>query len=104
MNRVDPAETALGEGSASYLYSLDISWTNAADNENAINWTRAAWSEMKPFSRGGAYLNFPGQGEEGEELLRASYGSDNYDRRVKLKAKYDPSNLFRLNQNIPPGN
>ena len=103
MNRVDPAETAFGERRANYLYSLDTSWTNPADNEKAINWTRAAWSEMKPFSRGGAYLNFPGQGEEGEELLRASYGSDNYDRLVKLKTKYDPSNLLRLNQNIRPG-
>ena len=102
MNRVDPAETALGERRANYLYSLDTSWTDPAHNESAIAWTRDAWAEMKPFSRGGVYLNFPGQGEEGEELLRASYGSDNYDRLVKLKIKYDPSNLFRLNQNIFP--
>jgi len=103
MNRVDPAETALGERRANFLYSLDTSWTDPTDSERAIAWTRAAWSEMKPFSRGGAYLNFPGQGEEGEALLRASYGSDNYDRLVKLKTRYDPSNLFRLNQNIVPG-
>ena len=102
MNRVDPAETALGERSAPYLYSLDTSWTDPADNESAIAWTRSAWAEMNPFSRGGAYLNFPGQGEEGEALLRASYGSANYDRLVALKTKYDPANLFRLNQNILP--
>jgi FAD/FMN-containing dehydrogenase len=57
---------------------------------------------MQPFSRGGAYLNFPGQGEEGEALLRASYGDANYERLVDLKTKYDPENVFRLNQNIPP--
>ena len=102
MNRVDPAETALGERRAPYLYSLDTSWTDPADNDGAIAWTREAWAEMKPFSRGGAYLNFPGQGEECETLLRASYGSANYDRLVELKTKYDPSNLFRLNQNIVP--
>jgi len=102
MNRVNPGSTALGERRANYLYSLDTSWTDPADNASAIAWTRDAWSEMKPFSRGGSYLNFPGQGEEGEELLRASYGSDNYDRLVKLKTKYDPGNLFRLNQNIRP--
>jgi FAD/FMN-containing dehydrogenase len=102
MNRVDPAKTALGERSAPYLLSLDTSWTDPAENERAIAWTRAAWAEMKPFSRGGAYLNFPGQGEEGEALLRASYGSANYDRLVELKTKYDPTNLFRLNQNILP--
>jgi hypothetical protein len=102
MNRVDPAETALGVRSANYLYSLDSSWVDSADNESAIAWTREAWAEMQPFSGGGAYLNFPGQGEEGEGLLRASYGNDNYDRLVNLKRKYDPSNLFRLNQNISP--
>ena len=84
MNRVDPAETALGERSAPYLCSFDTSWTDPADNESAINWTREAWAELKPFSRGSAYLNFPGQGEEGEALLRASYGSANYDRLVEL--------------------
>ncbi len=57
---------------------------------------------MKRFSRGGVYLNFPGLGKEGETMLRASYGDTNYDRLVELKTKYDPTNLFRLNQNIPP--
>jgi FAD/FMN-containing dehydrogenase len=57
---------------------------------------------MQDYSKGGTYLNFPGQGEEGETLLRASYGSDNYDRLVEIKTKYDPTNMFRLNQNIRP--
>jgi FAD/FMN-containing dehydrogenase len=104
MNRVAPEATALGERSANYLFSLDTSWTDPADSKTAIAWTRDAWAEMQPFSRGGSYLNFPGEGEEGEALLRASYGSDNYDRLVELKSKFDPANLFRLNQNILPGN
>ena len=87
---------------ASYLYSLDTSWTDHADDQRAIAWTRDAWAEMQDYSNGGAYLNFPGQGEEGETLLRASYGSDNYDRLVEIKNKYDPANLFRMNQNIRP--
>ena len=102
MNRVNPVETALGIRSANYLLSLDTSWTDSADNESAIAWTREAWAEMQPYSGGGSYLNFPGQGEEGEVLLRASYGSNNYDSLVNLKRKYDPTNLFRLNQNISP--
>jgi len=102
MNRIDPAETALGVRDASYLYSLDTSWTDHADDERAIAWTRDAWAEMQDYSNGGSYLNFPGQGEEGETLLRASYGSENYDRLVEIKTKYDPSNMFRLNQNIKP--
>jgi FAD/FMN-containing dehydrogenase len=103
MNRVAPSDTALGERSANYLLSFDTSWTDPADNKSAIAWTRDAWAEMQAFSRGGIYLNFPGEGEEGESLLRASYGSDNYDRLVELKTKFDPANLFRLNQNILPG-
>jgi len=102
MNRVDPSQTALGVRDASYLYSLDTSWTDHADDERAIAWTRDAWAEMQDYSKGGTYLNFPGQGEEGETLLRASYGSDNYDRLVEIKTKYDPTNMFRLNQNIRP--
>ena len=102
MNRVDPSDTALGVRDASFLYSLDISWTDPADDESAIAWTREAWAGMRDYSNGGAYLNFPGRGEEGERLLRASYGSDNYDRLVDIKTKYDPDNLFRMNQNIEP--
>lgn len=102
MNRVDPSATALGERRANYLYSLDIAWSDPSDDDTAIAWTRDAWQEMMPHSRGGSYLNFPGQGEEGGKLLRASYGSDNYDRLVKLKRAVDPGNLFRLNQNIAP--
>jgi FAD/FMN-containing dehydrogenase len=102
INRVAPKETALGVRDAPFLYSLDTSWTDHADDERAIAWTREAWTEMQDYSGGGSYLNFPGQGEEGETLLRASYGSDNYDRLVEIKTKYDPANMFRLNQNIRP--
>jgi FAD/FMN-containing dehydrogenase len=102
VNRVASSETALGVRDANYLYSLDTSWTDRADDERAIAWTRDAWSELKAYSNGGAYLNFPGQGEEGEALLRASYGDANYDRLVEIKTKYDPTNMFRLNQNIRP--
>jgi FAD/FMN-containing dehydrogenase len=84
------------------LLSIDTSWTDPAKTESSIAWTRDFWGEMQPFSRGGAYLNFPGQGEEGQALLRASYGDTNYKRLVEIKTKYDPENIFRLNQNIQP--
>lgn len=103
MNRVDPRDTALGVRNVKYLLSLDTSWIDSKDNEMCIGWTRDTWAEMQSFSNGALYLNFPGQGEEGENLLRASYGNDNYDQLVSLKRKYDPLNLFRLNQNILPG-
>ena len=69
MNRVDLAETALGVRNASYLLSIDTSWTDASETDRAIAWTREFWSEFERFSRGGAYLNFSGFGEEGEALL-----------------------------------
>ena len=48
------------------------------------------------------YINFPGFGEEGEQLLRAAVSNANYERLAKVKAKYDPKNLFQQNQNIKP--
>ncbi|MFN2617496.1 MAG: BBE domain-containing protein, partial [Thermoleophilaceae bacterium] len=57
------------------------------------------WEALHPYSAGGAYVNF--MMEEGQDRIKATY-QDNYDRLVQLKAKYDPNNLFRVNQNIPP--
>jgi hypothetical protein len=56
---------------------------------------------MEPYCAPGLYVNFAGLGEEGERLVKLAYG-DNYKRLVALKTKYDPGNLFRLNQNIRP--
>ena len=70
-------------------------------NKNRItNWARNYWEALHPWGAGGAYVNFMMDGE-GEDRIRATYG-DNYERLVQLKAKYDPQNFFRINQNIPP--
>ena len=102
MNRVDPSKTALGVRKAPYLCSFDTSWTDADDDLHAIAWTREAWAELQDYSSGAAYLNFQDQGEESETLLRASYSAANYERLVAIKTKYDPINLFHMNQNIRP--
>ena len=70
-------------------------------SDEAIAWGREFWRAMGRHSTGGVYLNFPGLGEDNEALVRAGYGS-NYDRLASLKAKYDPTNLFRVNQNVVP--
>ncbi|MEZ4506542.1 MAG: FAD-binding oxidoreductase [Thermomicrobiales bacterium] len=101
MGRVPDDATAFGKRGAPYLYSLDTVWTDPADNERCIAWSRDAWASMQPHGTGGLYLNFGGFGEEKEALARAAYGP-NFDRLVELKTKYDPGNLFRMNQNIPP--
>ncbi|WP_281322397.1 FAD-binding oxidoreductase [Flavobacterium aestivum] len=62
-------------------------------------WTKDYWEALHPYSAGGAYVNF--MMDEGEDRVKATYG-DNYDRLVTIKNKYDPNNLFRVNQNIKP--
>jgi FAD/FMN-containing dehydrogenase len=74
-------------------------WSNPADSERNIQWTRQFFEAMQPFLERGAYINL--MGEEGEEVVREAYGS-NYDRLAALKAKYDPTNFFSLNHNIKP--
>jgi FAD/FMN-containing dehydrogenase len=100
-SRVEPDATAFGRRTAPYLLSFDTTWDDPADTDRCIAWTRDAWSAMHRFSDGGLYLNFAGFGEEKEALVRAAYGA-NYDRLAALKARYDPTNLFRMNQNIRP--
>ena len=60
-------------------------------------WVRDYWSALHPYSAGGAYVNF--LMDEGEDRVAASY-RDNYERLAEVKGKYDPGNLFRMNQNI----
>lgn len=70
-----------------------------ANNDKIIEWTRDYWNALHPYSAGGAYVNF--LMEEGEERVKATY-DDNYEKLVQIKSKYDPDNLFRVNQNIQP--
>jgi len=70
-----------------------------ANREKITSWARGYYDALHPFGAGGAYVNF--MMEEGEDRVRNSY-RDNYDRLAKVKAKYDPDNFFRVNQNIKP--
>jgi FAD/FMN-containing dehydrogenase len=65
------------------------------------SWAREFWEAMQPYATGGVYVNYLGQEtDEGRERIKAAYGAEKYARLVALKNKYDPTNLFRLNQNI----
>jgi len=70
-----------------------------ANNEKIISWTKGYYDALHPYSAGGAYVNF--MMDEGEDRIKATY-KDNYQRLTTIKKKYDPSNLFRVNQNIKP--
>lgn len=101
ISRVGETETAFGGRDTPFLAVVEASWSDPAQNDQAIGWARETWDALEPYSTGGMYLNFPGLGEEKEALVRAGYGV-NYDRLASLKAKYDPGNLFRMNLNITP--
>jgi FAD/FMN-containing dehydrogenase len=72
-------------------------WQQPADDQRLIAASRAFCDAMRPFSTGGAYLNFTP-----EDRVRDAFGTVKYERLVTLKNRYDPDNLFRLNQNIKP--
>ncbi|TRC76112.1 FAD-binding oxidoreductase [Mesorhizobium sp. WSM4307] len=74
-------------------------WNDPADDDANMGWARELWSALRPYSTGGVYAN--NLGDEGEDRVRDAYG-ENYARLVALKDKYDPTNFFRLNQNIKP--
>ena len=73
-------------------------WQDAADDERLIAATARFADAMRPFGTGGAYLNFTPESDR----VRDAYGDEKYARLVELKNRYDPANLFRLNQNIRP--
>ena len=101
MQRVDKEKTAFMGREAASLLSVDCVWDNPEDNDEVLAYARRFLAEMDAYSPGGLYVNFAGFGEEGEDLVKDAYGS-HYARLVVLKNKYDPNNLFRLNQNIKP--
>jgi FAD/FMN-containing dehydrogenase len=68
-----------------------------SNNERMIRWSKAYWNALHPYSAGGAYVNMIM--DEGLDRVQAAY-RDNYPRLAQIKAKYDPNNLFRVNQNI----
>jgi FAD/FMN-containing dehydrogenase len=98
---VDEAETAYAGRDATFLVTGEASWEDPALTEAAIAWGRQFWDAMGRHSTGGLYLNFAGLAEEKDELVKAGYGA-NFERLAELKAKYDPTNFFRMNLNIPP--
>lgn len=83
------------------MLSIDGAWTDPWETQRNIAWIRAFWEDMRQFSNGGVYLNFPGFGEGGTDLWRSSHGA-NYEQLTVVKNTYDPTNFFRLNQNIIP--
>jgi hypothetical protein len=102
VSRIPADATAFGDRNMRFMLSIDSAWRKPSEDERNLAWSRKFWNDFRHHSDGRAYLNFAGFGEEGEKLVRHSYGADNYKLLAALKAKYDPANLFCLNQNIKP--
>ena len=98
-SRVGPADTAFPHRFDHYNCGAMLEAEHPDDTEKGILWARECWDAMQPFAERSAYVN--DLGEEGQARVREAYGS-NYDRLLPLKNKYDPTNFFRLNQNIKP--
>ncbi len=97
--RVADNATGYGPRSDPWTVNVDSCWTNATEDDQHIAFTRNAWERLQAVSSGGMYLHYGSL--EKEDQIRAAYGA-NYDRLVEIKTRYDPMNLFRVNQNIRP--
>jgi FAD/FMN-containing dehydrogenase len=98
--RVGVSETAFPHRREGYNFLVVSEWLDPAENGRNIAWARESYDVMRPSFTPGRYVNYLGD-DDGEDAVAAAYGP-NYQRLRTLKAKYDPTNLFHLNQNIRP--
>ena len=98
VNRVAVDATAYPHRDAEFIMNVHTRWEDPKDDDTCVSWARTFFDATAPFSTGGVYVNFV---SEGEERVGAAYGS-NLERLAKLKKRYDPDNVFRVNQNVAP--
>jgi FAD/FMN-containing dehydrogenase len=96
---VAPDATAYPHRNANFAMNVHTRWREPADSQRSIDWARKLFAETAPYATGGVYVNFM-PGDETDRVSNA-YGA-NYARLAALKDEYDPTNLFRLNQNVQP--
>jgi len=96
-NRVASGAMAYAHRDAKFVLNVHGRWDSPTDDKSCIEWARAFFNASAPYASAGAYVNF--MTEEESHRIAAAYGS-NYDRLVQLKRRYDPENVFHLNQNI----
>jgi FAD/FMN-containing dehydrogenase len=97
--RVADDATAFGSRSAPWVVNVVARWMDASSDDAEITWARDLHAALEPFLASGTYLNFL---SAGDDRVREAYGPEKYERLARLKEIWDPTNLFRLNQNIQP--
>ena len=104
VSRIGREESAFNHRDLEYSFMSIGQCADASEAEACIRWAREFWDAMQPYSTGRVYVNYLGQeADEGADRVKTAYGPEKYQRLVALKNKYDPCNLFRLNQNIRAG-
>jgi FAD/FMN-containing dehydrogenase len=98
--RVGEDETPMTQRDATWVVHPFAVWENPADDDRVIGWAKAFRDDIARFASGGVYLNFIG--DEGQDRVVAAFGEEKYRRLARVKAQYDPDNVFRGNQNIKP--
>jgi hypothetical protein len=103
IERVPEDATAFRFRNATAMLTLNGMWPDRADpGHTHRGWARHTWQQIRPWSAGGGYVNH--LCDEGPDRVRQAYGENTWNRLVQLKHRFDPHNIFRLNQNIPPIN
>ena len=100
VNRVPADATAYPHRDVDFIMNVHTRWSDPAQDQACIAWARQLFDVSAPFATGGVYVNFMPE-DETQRVQKGAYGP-NYERLAKLKRKYDPTNLFRMNQNIHP--
>ena len=100
INRVPVEATAYPHRSINFVVNVHTRWSNPSEDAPCMGWARALYEASAPFATGGVYVNFM-PADEARRVRSGAYGP-NYDRLARIKAKYDPGNLFRMNQNVAP--
>jgi FAD/FMN-containing dehydrogenase len=98
-NRVPSEATAYGHRNTRFVMNVHGRWDSRADDDRGIGWARQFFDAAAPYASAGAYVNF--MTEEESSRVAAAYG-DNYPRLVEMKRRYDPANVFHVNQNVRP--
>jgi FAD/FMN-containing dehydrogenase len=99
---VDPASSALTYRTAAFNVSAMATWKDPGRDDEHIAWSRETAAAIQPWSVSGGYANYM-QADEPIERVRAAFGAKPFERLQALKRRYDPGNVLRRNQNIPPG-
>ena len=100
VSRIPNDATAYAHREAEFVVNIHGHWTDPGEDEAGIAWVRSLFDALTPHAQGGVYVNF--LSDEGAERVQDAYPPAVWSRLVEVKRRYDPENVFRLNQNIPP--